>query len=155
MITCSYRNSSSILPLQVQDTLFSVRIFYVTFINYIIILKVPFYWTFCFFSAILIWCLVTWFRCYFFIMSLNDFWHIVHPTVSDFSCIAVENFVKFAACWRMFCYQLKQCVCNVCWNGFAKGWVKSFALEFFGFSDLLLAYFKSILQPDFFSESLY
>ena len=65
------------------------------------------------FSAIAFWSLVTWFRCDFFIMSLDDFWHIIHATVADFNCIAVENFVKLVASWKMFCYQLKECLCNV------------------------------------------
>ena len=97
---------------------------YVTFINYVINLTVHFHWTFSFFSAIAFWSLVTWFRCDFFIMSLDHFWHIVHATVADFNCIATENFVKFATSWKMFYYQLKECLCNVSWNGLAKGWVK-------------------------------
>ena len=59
-------------------------------------------------------------------MSIDDICHIVHATVADFNCIAVENFVKFAAFWKTFCYQLKECLCDVCWNGFAKGWVKPY-----------------------------
>ena len=54
------------------------------------------------------------------------FWDIVHATVADFNSISVENFVKLMASWEMFCYQLKECLCNVCWNGFAKGWVKPY-----------------------------
>ena len=99
---------------------------YVTFVNYVINLTVSFHWTFCFFSAIAFWSLVTWFRCDFFIMSLDDFWHIVHATVADFNCIAIESFVKFLVSWKIFRYQLKECLCNVCWNRFAKGWVKSY-----------------------------
>ena len=37
-----------------------------------------------------------------------------------------EHFVKLVASWEMFCYQLKECLWNVCWNGFAKGWVKPY-----------------------------
>ena len=51
---------------------------------------------------------------------------IVHATVADFNCIAVENFVKLVASWEMFCYQLQECLCNVRCNGFAKGWVKPY-----------------------------
>ena len=76
---------------------FSLRSCYVTFINEIINLTVPFHWTFFFFSAIAFWYLVAWFRCDFLIMSFDDFWHIVHETVADFNCIALANFVKFLA----------------------------------------------------------
>ena len=99
---------------------------YVTFLNYIINLTVPFHCTFCFFSAIDIWFLVTWFRCECFIMSLDDFRHMFHATVADFDCIAAENFVKLVSSWKMFCYQLKKCLCNISWNRFAKGWVKPY-----------------------------
>ena len=94
---------------------------YVTFINYVIN-----YWIYCFFSAIAFWSLIKWFRCDVFIMSFDDFWHIVHAAVADFNCIVVENFVKFVASWKMLCYQMKECLCNVCWNGVAKGWVKPY-----------------------------
>ena len=59
----------------------------------------------------------------FFIISLYDFWHIVHATVAGFSCILGENFVKFVSSWKIFCYQLKECICNI-W--FAKSWVKPY-----------------------------
>ena len=62
----------------------------------------------------------------FVIMSLYCFWDIVHATIADFNCIAIKNFVKFLASWKMFCYQLKECFWNVCWNGFAKGWIKPY-----------------------------
>ena len=97
---------------------------YGTFINYVVNLTVSFYWAFCFFSAIEFWSLVTWFRCDIFIKFLDDFWHIVHATEADFNCIAVENFVKLVASREKLCYQLKECLCNICWNGFAKRWVK-------------------------------
>ena len=45
-------------------------------------------------------------------MSLDDFLHIAHVTVADFTCIAVENFMKFVGSWEMFCYQLKECQIN-------------------------------------------
>ena len=64
---------------------------YVTFINYVINLTVPFHWTFFFFFSISFWSLVSWFQCDFFIMSLDDFRHIGHATVADFNCNAVEN----------------------------------------------------------------
>ena len=95
---------------------------YGTFINYVVNLTVSFHWAFCFFSAIEFWSLVTWFRCDIFIKFLDDFWHIVHATEADFNCIAVENFVKLVASREMLCYQLKECLCNICWNGFAKVW---------------------------------
>ena len=56
-----------------------------------------------------------------FYYALDDFLYTVHATVADFNCIAVENFVKLVVSWKMFCYQLKEYLCNVCWNGFAKG----------------------------------
>ena len=89
-------------------------------------MAVPFNWAFCIFSAIGFWSLVTCFRCNFFIVSLDDSWHIVHATLADFNCISVENFVKLVASWKMFCYHLKECLCNVCRNGFAKAWVKPY-----------------------------
>ena len=98
---------------------------YVTFMYYIINLKVRSHWAFCFFSAISFWCFDMCFRSDFFV-SLDDFWHIVHVTVADFNCTAIENFVKFLVPLKMFCYQLKECVCNTFWNGFAQGWVKPF-----------------------------
>ena len=111
MVTCGYRNGSSILLLQVHDTLFSTMILLRHIYK---------------FSAIAFWSLIKWFRCDVFIMSFDDFWHIVHAAVADFNCIVVENFVKFVASWKMLCYQMKECLCNVCWNGFAKGWVKPY-----------------------------
>ena len=54
-----------------------------------------------------------WFQDDFFIMSL-DIYDIVHATVTDFNCIAVEIFLKFVGSWEMFCYQLKECLCHVC-----------------------------------------
>ena len=57
-------------------------------------------------------------------MSLDDLWHVVHATAADFNCILVENFLKFVASPKMFWYPLKECLCNVCRNGFAKVWVK-------------------------------
>ena len=58
------------------------------------------------------------------------FWHIVHATVAGCNCIAVGNFVKLVA-WKIFYYQLKKYLCNVCW--FAKGWVK----QYFAFAFLV------------------
>ena len=87
----------SFLPLQVQDTLFSAMVLLRTFINYVIDETVPFHWALCFFSAIVFWSLVTWLQCDVFIMSLNNFWHIIHATVADFTWIVVENFVKLVA----------------------------------------------------------
>ena len=70
-----------------------------------------------------------------FITYLDDFWHIVHVTAADFNCIAVENCVKFVASRKMISYQLKECLCNGCWNGFAKGWVKlHYVFLFFWFA---------------------
>ena len=150
MITCGYRNGSSILPRQVQDTLFSIWTCYVTSINYIINLTVPFHWTLCFFSAIAFWRFVTWFQFEFFIMPLDDFWHIVHAPVADFNCTAVENFVKFVISWNMFCYQLKECLCNVCWNGLAKGWAKPYyvSLSRFWFFWFLFGVFHCIFVSE-------
>ena len=93
----------------------------------------PFHWTFHFFSAIAFRSLVTWFRCDLFIMPLDDCWFIVHATVADFNCIAVESFVKFVAPWKMFCYQLKECLYNVCWNGCAKGPFKPYYVSLLWF----------------------
>ena len=42
--------------------------------------EVLFHGIVCFFFAVAFWPLVTWFRCDFFIMFLDDFWHIVHAT---------------------------------------------------------------------------
>ena len=110
---------------------------YVTFIKYVVNLTVSFHRTFCFFSAVAFWSLVMWFWDDLFIMSLDDIWHIVHATVADFNCIAAENFLKFVASWEMFCYQLKKCLCNVYWNEFAKGWVKSYLYTYVCMSEYI------------------
>ena len=55
-------------------------------------------------------------------MSVYVFWHTAHATVADFNCTEVENFVKFVASGKMFCYQLKKYLWIVCWILFAKGW---------------------------------
>ena len=99
---------------------------YVTFINYVVNLTVPLHRSFSFFSTIAFWSLVTEFRCGFFIMYRDDFWHIVHETVADFNCIVIEYFRKFVASWKMFCYQFKECLFNVYWNRFAKTWVEPY-----------------------------
>ena len=107
MITCGHRIGSSILPLKVLDTLFFQQwSCYVRFLNYVVNLTVPFHWTFCFFSAIAVWSLVMWFWCDFFIMSLDDFWHIVHAAFADLNCIAVENFVKLVASCHFYIWWL-------------------------------------------------
>ena len=124
---------------------------YVTFINYIIKKTVPFHWTFYFFSAIAFWFLVTWFWCNFFIMPLDDLWHIVHATVADFNCTGVENFV--CASWKMFCYQLKECFCSVCWNGFAKGWVKPYYVSLSCF--LFFRFLVGVFQINIITQVLY
>ena len=82
----------------------------------------------------------------FFIMSLNDFRHIVHVTGADFNRITAESFVEVAS-WKMFCYQLKEYLCNVCWNGFPKGWVTPYYVLLLDFLFLWFAVgvFKSIL----------
>ena len=105
MVICGSRNGSSILPLQIQDILFSAMALLRHILNYVINLTVPFRWTFWFFSVVLFWSLVTWFQCNF-IMSRDEFWHIFHVTVANFNCIVGENFVKFVASWKMFCWQL-------------------------------------------------
>ena len=131
---------------------------YVTFKNYIRNLSFPLHWTFCFFSAIAFWSLITWFRCDFFIMSIDGFWHIVHATVADFNCFAVKHFVKFVVFRKMFCYHLKKYHCKLCVEtDLIKGGLNHIIFRFrvFDFSDLLLAYFKSTLKPDFFSASSY
>ena len=109
----SISNCSSILPLQVLDALFWQWYCYVAFINYVVNLAVPFDRTLCFFSAIAFWSLVTWFQCDFSIMSLDDFWRIVHvhASVADFNCTVDENIVNFGASLELFCYQLKECIC--------------------------------------------
>ena len=98
---------------------------YVKFINYVVT------WQFLStghspFFAIAFWSMVTEFRCDFFIMSHDNFWHIVHATVADFNCIVTEYFMKFVASWKMFCYQFKECLFNVYWNRCAKGWVEPY-----------------------------
>ena len=109
MITYGYRNGSSIIPLQVQDTLFSAMVLlcHIHKLRHWLDSSLPL--DILLFSAIAFWSLVTCFRCDFFIKSLDDIWHIVHATVSDFNCTAVENFVKLVTSWKMFCYQLKEC----------------------------------------------
>ena len=115
---------------------------YLTLTNYVTDLSVPFHWKFCFFSTIPFWPLVTWFRCDFFIMFVDDFWNIVHANIADFEYIAVKSFVKFLAFWKMFCYQLKECLCNVCWN------YVMFCFRVFDFSDLLVFFiFYLIITP--------
>ena len=120
---------------------------YFAFINYVINLTVPFHWTFCFFSAFAFRSLVTWFRCDIFIMSLNDFQHIVHTTVAYVNCIAIENFVKFLSSWKMFCYQLKNVFATFVETESLKRGLNHtmFRFRVFSFSDLLLVCFKSTL----------
>ena len=78
-------------------------------------------------------------------MFLDIFWHIVYATVADFNCIVVESFVKFEASWKIFCYQLKEYLCNVCSDESVKGGLSHimFCFRIFMFSNLLLGYFKS------------
>ena len=126
MITCIYRRGSSILPLQIQDTLFLDILL---------------------FSVIAFWCLVTWLRCDFFILCLNDFWHIIYEIVADFNSIPVD------VLWRLWLLE-KDFVTN--WGNVFEWFVQTDLLGFrlndimfrfhvFGFSDLVLVYFKSLL----------
>ena len=119
-------NGSFILPLQVLGTLFSAMVLLLQICKLCCWLDRSLPLSILIFFCNCIMVLVTWLRFDFFIMSLDDFWDIVHATVADFNIISVENSVKLMASWEMFCYQLKECLCNVCWNGFAKGWVKPY-----------------------------
>ena len=144
MITCGYRNSSSITLLQVPDTFFPSMFLlqHVYKLRHWLYSSLPWDILLFFCNCILVFRHVV--SMLFFIMSFDDFWHIIHATVADFNCIAVENFVKLLASWKMFCYQLKECLCNVCWNGFAKGWVKPYyvSLSRFSFFQFVVGVFQ-------------
>ena len=99
---------------------------YVTFTNYIRNLSFPFHWTFCFFSAIAFWSLIMRFRCDFFIMSIDDFWHIDHATVADFKCIVVKHFVKFWSFEKVLLPIEGILLQRLYLNGFDKGWIKPY-----------------------------
>ena len=145
MITCGYRNCSFILPL--QDTPFSTMVLLRQIYKLRRYLTVPLHRTFSFFSAIALWSLVTEFRCDFFIMSRDDFWHIVHATIADCNCIVIEYFMKFAASRKCFVTNLRNVFSTFIETDLLKGGLNHIMFCFcvFGFSDLLSEYFKSIL----------
>ena len=83
MITCGYRNGSSIPPVQVQDTPF--------FGNGPVTSHFPSIGhSFFFCSCMLVFGHVV--SMLLLIVFLDDFRHIVLATVADFDCIAIENF---------------------------------------------------------------
>ena len=122
-ITCDYRKSSSVLSPQVHYTFFWQWTCYVTFIKYVINLIVPFHWAFCFFLQLHF---GLWTHGFDVTFLLNPLMQYALGTVADFYGISVENFVKFVTPYKIFCYQLKEWLCNACWNGFAKRCVKPY-----------------------------
>ena len=105
MISYDYTIVSCTLPLQVQDTLFSVMVLLVTFVNYITTWQflvnghAAFFWQLHF---------GPWARvfdgCDFFNTSVDYFWQITQTMVANFNCTVVQKFVKFAAPWKMLFY---------------------------------------------------
>ena len=89
----------------------------------------PFNWIFGYFSPIAFWCLVKWFRCDFFIISLVDFWHIAYAAVANFNCIAVENILKFVAS----CFLIN-------WRNVFELFIETDLLEA-GFNDIVLHFY--------------
>ena len=45
-----------------------------------------------------------------------------------------KSLESWVTSWKTFCYQLKECLCEVCWKRFAKGWVKSYYVSILCFS---------------------
>ena len=81
--------------------LFSAMVMYVTSINYVINLAVPFHWTFYFFicNCILFFGQVVWI-----LLSYYVSWWLLTYCPCNFNRIAVENFVNFVTPQKLFCY---------------------------------------------------
>ena len=102
MITCGYRNGSSILPLQVQDTLFSAMVLlcHIYKLYHWLDSSLPLDILLFFCSCILVFGHVALMWCFYYVPWW--FWHIIHATLVDFNCIVVENFVKIVASGKCF-----------------------------------------------------
>ena len=95
MIIHGHKDLSSILFLQVQDILFLVMalLCYNYKLNHYLSSSLP--WKYFFPATTYYWCLVRWFQCDFFIMSLDDFSHIAHATVPDFTLLWLKILWSF------------------------------------------------------------
>ena len=87
-------------------------------------MTVPFRWTFSFFLQLHfgLWSCSIWLFYY------VPWWYLTYCSC-NYSWLWPYCGWKFCeACgfWGNFCYQLKKCLCNVCWNGFTRGWVKPY-----------------------------